>query len=121
MRAMGYLVLVVAAAAVALAGCESAGPHGRTLGNTAPRLTPEAASAAGLSPEQSSAAVQLYTAKCLRCHKAYDPAAYSEEQWQSWMSKMSKKARLTPEQSDLLAHYLDAYRAASAATPKEPR
>lgn len=120
MRARDILVPVAVAAAVGWAGCESAAPRGPTLGNAAPPLSPAAASAAGLSPEQTNAAVQLYTAKCLRCHKAYDPTAYSEAQWRSWMGKMSQKARLTPEQSDLLSRYLDAYRAA-AGNPKSMR
>lgn len=117
----GRLGWILVAAVVVWAGCETSAPHGRTLGNAAPPLTPEAAGAAGLSVEQTNAAVQLYTAKCLRCHKAYDPAPYAEAEWRSWMGKMSKKARLTPEQSALVSRYLDAYRAAAEATAPPAR
>jgi mono/diheme cytochrome c family protein len=49
----------------------------------------------------------LYLAKCAKCHKFYDPARYSESEWQKWMVKMSKKAKLKPDQEAILAHYID--------------
>lgn len=39
-----------------------------------------------------------------------DPAAYSDAEWRFWMKKMSKKARLKPDQEQLLARYLGAIR-----------
>ena len=66
--------------------------------------------AAGLSPVHAQEARRLYDAKCLRCHKSYDPRAYSGRQWDSWMSKMSRKARLDTGQQDLLVRYLRAVR-----------
>ena len=50
---------------------------------------------------------KLYVAKCAKCHKFYDPAKYSENEWQLWMAKMSKKAKLNPEQEAILAQYID--------------
>src|SRR6516165_9512924 len=38
------------------------------------------AQAAGLKPAQIDEAANLYTAKCLRCHKSYDPRAYTDKQ-----------------------------------------
>ena len=53
------------------------------------------------SPSSDKLAGQkLYVAKCAKCHKFYDPAKYSEADWQIWMTKMSKKAKLKPEQED---------------------
>jgi len=50
---------------------------------------------------------KLYVAKCAKCHKLYDPAKYSDAEWSKWMGKMTKKAKLTPEQTALLATYVD--------------
>jgi hypothetical protein len=78
------------------------------------------AQAAGLKPAQIDEAANLYTAKCLRCHKSYDPRAYTDKQWQTWMSKMSRKARLDSAQQDLLGRYLKAVRDIPA-PPKESK
>ena len=59
------------------------------------------------SPSNDTAGGQkLYVAKCAKCHKFYDPAKYSEADWQMWMSKMSKKAKLKPEQEEILSRYI---------------
>src|SRR5882672_9988659 len=50
---------------------------------------------------------RLYVAKCAKCHKFYDPARYSKLEWSKWMTKMTKKARLTPEQSALISNYIE--------------
>ena len=47
-----------------------------------------------LPVDETTAARKLYVAKCAKCHKFYDPAKYSDEEWQIWMTKMSKKAKL---------------------------
>jgi hypothetical protein len=66
-----------------------------------------AARAAGLSDKEMVEARKLYTVKCAKCHKFYDPTKYNDEEWQMWMRKMSKKAKLKEVQSDLLSRYLD--------------
>ena len=53
---------------------------------------------------------KLYVAKCARCHKFYDPAKYSDAKWHEWMDKMSKKAKLKPDQKDILSEYLETFR-----------
>jgi hypothetical protein len=59
------------------------------------------------SPSNDSGAGQkIYVAKCAKCHKFYDPAKYSEADWQMWMAKMSKKAKLKPEQEQALSRYI---------------
>ena len=73
----------------------------------------EAVRGAGLSPGTADEALKLYEGTCTRCHKSYDPHAYTPQQWESWMTKMSRKAHLDKEQQDLLARYLGAVRATS--------
>jgi hypothetical protein len=59
------------------------------------------------SPSNDNAAGQkIYVAKCAKCHKFYDPAKYSEADWQMWMTKMSRKAKLKPEQEQVLSRYI---------------
>jgi len=65
-----------------------------------------------LSTKEAGVAQKLYTAKCAKCHKFYNPADYNDAEWHTWMIKMSKKARLKPSQQDLLSRYLDNFRAA---------
>jgi len=105
-----FALVVMCAWAVTFAGCETTPSSGRTTSDTAPELDTAAATAAGLQTEDLVNAKALYVAKCARCHKFYDPAHYSDSEWQSWMSKMSRKARLQPEQEQLLSRYLQAYR-----------
>jgi hypothetical protein len=88
--------------------------HGPKRGaGSAPLLDPAAVENSGMTPQSASAARKLYTTKCMRCHKSYDPAEYPQPQWESSMKKMRTKARLSPEQDRLLSQYLEAYRAAS--------
>ncbi len=49
---------------------------------------------------------KVYVTKCGKCHKFYDPARYSDAKWDGWMAKMSKKAKLTPEQEKELSKYV---------------
>ena len=53
---------------------------------------------------------KLYVVKCARCHKFYNPANYSDAKWREWMDKMSRKAKLKPEQKETLSEYLEAFR-----------
>jgi hypothetical protein len=67
---------------------------------------------------ETASARKLYIAKCAKCHKFYDPAQYSDEKWQMWMAKMSRKARLKPEQQELLSRYIeDTFRAPNKTNP----
>ena len=45
----------------------------------------------------------------------YEPVSYIEAELRSWTEKMTKKAHLNPQQSDLLWRYLSAFRAPPAA------
>jgi hypothetical protein len=71
-------------------------------------LTPAGFCASGGEPElKSDPGRKIYVGKCAKCHKFYDPAKYSDEEWQKWFGKMSRKAKLTGEQKDSLARYID--------------
>jgi hypothetical protein len=67
--------------------------------------------AQGLSPTEMQAARKIYIAKCAKCHEFYDPAAYGQVEWDTWMLKMKKKSKLKPDQFDLLSRYLNKVRA----------
>jgi hypothetical protein len=84
--------LLLSAVLAVLAGCT--GPAGAT--------DPAA--------DSSSQARRLYVAKCARCHKLYDPAGYVDAEWRDWMVKMSRKAKLKPDQEALLSRYLETLR-----------
>ena len=58
---------------------------------------------------------RLYVAKCAKCHKLYDPARYSDQEWKSWMLKMGKKAKLKPQQQEDLSQYTETILRAKAA------
>jgi Dihaem cytochrome c len=62
-----------------------------------------------LAEQDAKAARKLYTSKCARCHKLYDPANYSDTEWRTWMDKMNRKAKLKPDQVELLSRYLDTF------------
>ena len=64
------------------------------------------AGAADLSPVEKKAAKDLYEIKCAKCHKFYEPTAYSPTEWDDWMRKMSRKSKLKPAQEELLTRYL---------------
>jgi len=54
-----------------------------------------------------AAGQKLYVNKCAKCHKLHDPAKYSDADWNIWMGRMSRKAKLKPEQEQLLSNYID--------------
>jgi hypothetical protein len=82
-------LFLLTAFALGLAGC--AGP----------------ASATDSPGDPARAGRKLYVAKCAKCHKFYDPAKYSDAEWAMWMEKMGRKAKLKPDQQQILARYID--------------
>src|SRR5881628_3078183 len=96
-----------AALVLALLGCG-------TTGNSPAVLPPTPSGAESLfSAAEIESARSLCLNKCVKCHKFYDPAKYSDEQWRKWMTKMSKKAKLEEAQAELLGRYLETFRQAS--------
>jgi hypothetical protein len=51
---------------------------------------------------ETSPARQLYVRKCAACHKLPDPSRYRSEEWDAWLGKMQRKARLNDEQIEQL-------------------
>jgi len=68
-----------------------------------------------LSTQEVEEGRKLYIAKCAKCHKFYDPAQYSAGEWHKWMTKMSRKAKLSPTQNEMLSRYLGLFRVNSDA------
>jgi mono/diheme cytochrome c family protein len=106
----GSPLAIFALAASLLVGCQSNSSSGHTGSSTPPVLSAEAVTAARLSESDVTRGNSLYVTKCARCHKFYHPAEYSDADWQTWMTKMSRKAKLDPDQQELLSRYLAAFR-----------
>jgi mono/diheme cytochrome c family protein len=56
--------------------------------------------------EELAAGKKLYTGKCARCHKLYEPTRYDDKAWDMWMTKMRDKARLNDDQYRQLSEYV---------------
>src|SRR5215467_2420045 len=111
-----FLLCILVVLTGAGLACRADSAHrGRESKSRLPAVDAATAQRACLKSDQLDEASNLHTAKCLRCHKPYDPRSYSESQWQTWMSKMSRKARLDTAQEDLLSRYLKAVRDTSRA------
>jgi mono/diheme cytochrome c family protein len=74
-----------------------------------------------LSVQEIQPARKLYTAKCAKCHKLYDPAGYTTADWDVWMKKMAKKSKLKNEQFNLLTRYVATLRSVRAPEKKAAR
>lgn len=99
-------MLACAGLSVVLAGCATGLPNP----TAAPPPLPPGGGAPLLSDEQVTAARTLYVAKCSSCHKFYPPANYSEAEWNTWMRKMSRKAKLKPADEETVRDYLSLFR-----------
>jgi cytochrome c5 len=58
-----------------------------------------------LNAREIQVARKLYIAKCVKCHEEYSPKRYSEADWAKWMTRMGRKSKLDPVQTDLLRQY----------------
>ena len=77
-----------------------------------------AAGAPELSPKEMEAGRKLDVTKCAKCHKLYEPAGYSQAEWDLWMAKMTKKSKLKTQQAELLTRYFAARRGTNRAEAK---
>jgi hypothetical protein len=92
--------------------------HSTGTGHGSQRLPPLLPTgAAGISEEDSKHGRELYIAKCAKCHEYYHPSDYSKNDWNIWMQKMARKAKLKPEETDLVSRYLEAVRLFETAKP----
>lgn len=63
----------------------------------------------GITMENATAGYKLYSEKCASCHHLYQPAKYTIAQWNSILSKMLSKAKVTSEeQQKLIEDYVHA-------------
>lgn len=62
------------------------------------------------STPDEAAGRKVYTGKCARCHKLYEPTRYDDRAWDSWMTKMREKAKLNADQYRQLSTYVLALR-----------
>ena len=65
---------------------------------------------AAIAAAPEDAGKKIYTGKCARCHKLYDPAKYDDKMWDSWMQKMKLKTKLTDDQYRRLSEYVTTLR-----------
>jgi|ERR1043166_3214228 cytochrome c5 len=115
-----WLFGLALAAAVGITACATTKSNGTD--KSKPVLRPNAvpANTDGLSASELQDAGKLFRAKCVRCHAFYDPAAYNEDDWKQWMGKMSLKAKLKPEQEQLLSRYLACFRPSTSPRHETP-
>jgi hypothetical protein len=52
---------------------------------------------------------RLYRTKCTACHRAYEPASRTRAQWSTVLERMSKKAHLTPAETETVGGFLAAH------------
>jgi hypothetical protein len=99
------------------AACQTASDRGNS--NIFPPIPADPALGHGFSAEEIATARSLYVNKCLRCHEHYNPADYEASEWDVWMKKMSKKAKLQTVQEEVLTRYLAHFRRPTTAQKKQ--
>jgi len=106
MRPQGAIFLAGVVLWLAGGGCAL----GRPDTTAAPPPIPPGGGAPLLVDEQVAQARKLFLTKCARCHDFHAPSKYSETEWERWMQKMSRKARLKQPEEQLLRDYLSLFR-----------
>jgi mono/diheme cytochrome c family protein len=86
-------------AALALVAFWAAGSGSTSF--SAPPVTPEKP-----ADDPHSAGRSLYLNSCNRCHALPDVRSYSAPRLTAIVAKMSRKAKMTPEQHDAVLNYL---------------
>lgn len=116
---MQFLFMIIALPIFIATGCATSSERSNAnIPEARPLLIAQRVQKLGwLAPNEAHRAASLYTLKCGRCHKFYDPASYSVEDWDLWMAKMSKKSKLRPDEEKVLSAYLVAAREQPKPTP----
>jgi DNA-directed RNA polymerase subunit RPC12/RpoP len=65
---------------------------------------------AGLEAKRITVGREVYLSKCSECHRFFDPASYTPDEWSSWIGKMRGKAKLGARDSDELNVFLSTIR-----------
>jgi hypothetical protein len=100
-------IIVVLPVVLVAAGCATSSQDSTSnIPEARPRVIEQRVQTIGWSAKDARQATSLYALKCGRCHKFYDPAAYAAADWDLWMVKMGKKARLTSNEQETLSTYL---------------
>src|SRR5258708_5027034 len=110
MRRLLFGCIAVLVALFGELGCQGPTPHSDAHRIRTLPLSAKPANTAGLSAAEINDGRKLFIAKCARCHPLYDPSPYSDMEWSRWLTKMSKKAHLKPQQQQLLSLYLAGFR-----------
>lgn len=76
-----------------------------------PPVTPALVERAGSRwPDSSEASLKrgrrLFVDRCSGCHSLVLPREHSEEEWVEWLDAMQERARLTPQERELVLRYL---------------
>jgi hypothetical protein len=91
-------------ACAAVVGCVAAGAPPAVAGPVA-----EAAARLELPLDAVQRGHDLFVVKCVRCHSAPAPGAYSEEEWGRILPRMARRAKLDgAAESDVRAYVLAA-------------
>jgi hypothetical protein len=61
------------------------------------------------APQGASDPERLYRTKCAACHRPYEPASRTRAEWTAVLGRMSKKAHLTPAETDTIGGFLAAH------------
>ena len=91
------------------AGCAS----NPALGSSKAELPSDsevAATVTGFRIGDVEQARKTYLLKCAKCHQFYHPWNYTEREWESWMTKMAAKSKLTFAEEASLRTYTEALR-----------
>jgi cytochrome c5 len=102
--------LITLAALAAITGCATP--------RTAPAPGPIPAEAVEMAktrwPDASKQTLEegrtIFLNSCSKCHGYPDRSAYSDEQWPPIVERMGKKAKLSPEQAQLVLRFIQATR-----------
>ena len=106
---MGLRAFLIGLVALGLVACAT-GRVGSEAIVPEPAAAARAAERAGLPAAEITRAADLYVTKCAKCHRFYDPLPYPAPEWDRWMTKMNRKAKLTEDEAKLLGRYLAAFR-----------
>lgn len=74
-----------------------------------PRVTPDAATRAGVDFARLSAGRELYVGNCGGCHRLARPGERTAADWATHMPEMSQEAKLTPDETAAVTQYLSAF------------
>lgn len=97
-------ILTLAVATLLLVSCGTKKVPAAPLTPATPAVT-ETTKATELTPELAEGK-NLYENSCARCHKLYEPAKFTKEEWQPILVRMQKKAKLDDPGMASITNYI---------------